>query len=75
MMYFTLKYTYPEAGSSLELLLRVVIAGIEVMFAGDALEQLAMGPGGSIGSGGTVAAPNITQSVIAHPQIPPTLAP
>ena len=51
------------------------IAGIEVLFTGDAAEQLAMGPGGSIGSGGTVAAPNITQSVIAHPQTPPKLTP
>ena len=74
-MYFTLKYTYREAGSSPVLLLRVVIAGIELMFAGDALEQLVMGPGGRTGEGGTVAAPNITQRVIAHPQIPPTLAP
>ena len=69
------KYTYKCAGTDAELFVAVVMAGIAVMFASDALEQLVIGPGGRTGNGGIVAAPNITHKVIAHPQSPPTLAP
>ena len=51
------------------------MAGIEVMFAGDAKEQLVIGPDGRTGKGGTVAAPNMTHRVITHPPRPPTLTP